>query len=469
MESILAGLKAFFDTFGSTILLPVIIIILALVLGAKFGRAFRAGITVGIAFIGIGLVTGLMGNVLTNVGQALTTNLGIQRDIFDVGWPAAASIAFGTKVGMAVIPIALIVNIIFLVLKITKTLNVDVWNYWHFAFLGSLVSIATKNVVFGMLAAAIAAALALFVADWTAKAVQSFYNVPGISIPHLTSGPGVPFAILINWIFEKIPALRKLRADPESIRKKWGLFGEPVVMGFIIGLVLGILAYAFKVPADKTTLQVIADILNVAMNLAAVMLLLPRMVSILMEGLIPVSEAASEFMQKHASGREIYIGLDAAILTGHPSAISAALVLVPIAIFLSIILPGNRVILFADLAVIPFVVALMAPVMKGNIIRMIVAGILELGIGFYIATAMSPFFTSAAIESGFALPENAVQITSIADGFLWPNWLFVNLVQWLGGPIGLVVLVVLLGGTLFLYLKNPKGWERMAGAPASEE
>lgn len=469
MESILAALKAFFDTFGSTILLPVIIIILALILGAKFGRAFRAGITVGIAFIGIGLVTGLMGSVLTNVGQSLTTNLGIQRDIFDVGWPAAASIAFGTKVGMAVIPIALIVNIIFLVLKLTKTLNVDVWNYWHFAFLGSLVSIATKNVVYGMIAAAIAAALALFVADWTAKAVQHFYNVPGISIPHLTSGPGVPFAILVNWVFEKIPALSKLQADPESIRKKWGLFGEPVVMGFFIGLVLGILAFAFKVPAEKTTMQVIADILNVAMNLAGVMLLLPRMVSILMEGLIPVSEAANEFMQKRASGREIYIGLDAAILTGHPSAISAALVLVPIAIFLSIILPGNRVILFADLAVIPFVVALMAPVMKGNIVRMIVAGVLELGIGFYIATAMSPFFTSAALESGFALPEHAVQITSIADGFLWPNWLFVNLVQWLGGPIGLVVLVVLLGGTLFLYLKNPSRWEKMAGAPAVEE
>ncbi|HNX45731.1 MAG TPA: PTS transporter subunit IIC [Anaerolineaceae bacterium] len=468
MDSILSGLKLFFDTFGSTILLPIIIIILALVLGAKFGRAFRAGITVGIAFIGIGLVTGLMGTVLTNVGQALTNNLGIQRDIFDVGWPAAASIAFGTNVGLAVIPIALIVNIVFLALRLTKTLNVDVWNYWHFAFLGSLVSIATKNVVYGFIAAAIAAALALFLGDWTAKAVQRFYNVPGISIPHLTAAPGVPFAILVNWVFEKIPGLRDLKADPESIRKKWGLFGEPVVMGFIIGAVLGILAYAFKIPEGKTTLKVIADILGVAMNLAAVMLLLPRMVSILMEGLIPVSEAANEFMQKRANGREIYIGLDAAILTGHPAAISTALVLVPIAILLSIILPGNRVILFADLAVIPFVVALMAPVMKGNIVRMIVAGILELGVGFYIATAMSPFFTAAAVESGFSLPENATKITSIADGFLWPNLLFTKLTQWLGGPIGLVVLAAIVGALIFLFSKNTKKWEEIAGAPKEE-
>ncbi len=469
MDAILSGIKMFFDTFGSTIMLPIIIVILALALGAKFGRAFRAGITVGIAFIGIGLIVDLMWANLTGVGQALVTNLNIQRDVYDVGWPAAASIAFGTQVGLAVIPIALLVNVVLLLTKVTKTLNVDVWNFWHFAFLGSLVSIATGSLLWGLVAAAIAAAFALFLADWTAKAVQSFYGVPGVSVPHLTSGPGVPFAILVNWIFEKIPALRDLKADPDTIRKKWGLFGEPVVMGFIIGLVLGILAYAFKVPADKTVLQVIASILKVAMSLAAVMLILPRMVAILMEGLIPVSEAAREFMKKRAGGREIYIGLDSAILIGHPAAISAALVLVPIAILLSLILPGNRVILFADLAVIPFVVALFAPLMKGNIVRMIVAGTLELLVGFYIATSMAPFFTQAAVDAGFALPENAVQITSIADGFLWPGFLFTNLTKLLGGAVGCLVLLALLVVVFFFFNRNREKWEVLAGAPKPEK
>ena len=115
-------------------------------------------------------------------------------------------------------------------------------------------------------------------------------------------------------------------------------------------------------------------ILQTGINLAAVMLLLPRMVQILMEGLIPISEAARDFMKRRASDREIYIGLDSAVLIGHPAAISTGLVLVPIAIVLSIILPGNHVLLFADLAVIPFVVALFAPLMRGNVFRMIVAG-----------------------------------------------------------------------------------------------
>lgn len=457
METFLTTLKAVIDSLGATVVLPIIIFILGLILGAKPGKAFRAGVTIGIAFIGINLIINLMWSTLSGTAQAMVTNWNIQRDVVDVGWPSAAAIAFGTDVGLWVIPIALAVNVVLLLINWTKTLNIDVWNFWHFAFLGSLVYIVTGNLTYGLIAAAIAAALALFLADWTAKAVQSFYKLPGISIPHLTSAPGVPFAIVTNWILDKIPGVKNWKADPDTIQKKLGVFGEPVILGLVIGLILGILGYY---NADQSVVK----ILQTGINLAAVMLLLPRMVQILMEGLIPISEAARDFMKKRASDREIYIGLDSAILIGHPASISAALVLVPIAILLSIILPGNHVILFADLAVIPFVVALMAPLMKGNIFRMIVAGTLELAVGFYIATNMAPLFTSAAQNAGFKMPEGAAMITSIADGFLWPQYVFSKLVQYLG-VIGLVVLAVLLAAAMFFYLKNPTAWEVAAGAP----
>ncbi|NMC29540.1 MAG: PTS sugar transporter subunit IIC [Pelolinea sp.] len=461
METFLTTLKAVIDSLGATVVLPIIIFILGLILGAKPGKAFRAGVTIGIAFIGINLIINLMWSTLSGTAQAMVTNWNIQRDVVDVGWPSAAAIAFGTDVGLWVIPIALAVNVVLLLINWTKTLNIDVWNFWHFAFLGSLVYIVTGNLTYGLIAAAIAAALALFLADWTAKAVQSFYKLPGISIPHLTSAPGVPFAIVTNWILDKIPGVKNWKADPDTIQKKLGVFGEPVILGLVIGLILGILGYY---NAD----QAVVKILQTGINLAAVMLLLPRMVQILMEGLIPISEAARDFMKKRASDREIYIGLDSAILIGHPAAISTALVLVPIAILLSIILPGNHVLLFADLAVIPFVVALFAPLMRGNIFRMIIAGTLELIAGFYIATGMADFFTSAAVNAGFAMPEGAAKITSIADGFIWTGLVFTKAVQWLGGIGGLVVLAVIVLALFFFYRKNPKAWDVVAGAPKPE-
>jgi PTS system galactitol-specific IIC component len=463
MDTFLAGLKTVIDNLGATVVLPVFIFLLAWAMGAKPARAFRAGVTIGIAFIGINLVIGLMWGALSGVGQAMVTNTGIQRDVVDVGWPSAAAIAFGSSVGLWVIPIALLVNVILLFTNVTKTLNVDIWNFWHFAFIGSMVVAATGNLVYGLVAAAIAAAFALFLADWTAKAVQHFYGLPGISIPHLTSAPMVPIAIATNWVIDRIPGVRNWNADTDTIQKKFGVIGEPVIQGLVIGIILGIIGYYNA--GDAAT--VISKVLQTGMNLAAVMLLLPRMVKILMEGLIPVSEAARTFMQKRAGGREFYIGLDSAILIGHPAAISSSLILVPLVILLSIILPGNRVILFADLAIIPFVVAMAAPLMKGNVVRIIIAGFITLGVGFYIATSMADLFTSAAVSAGFALPENALRITSIGDGFLWPQWLFTNLIAGLG-IIGLVILAVLVAALFFFFSKNTKSWETAAGAPVEE-
>ena len=64
-------LKSIVDTLGSTVLLPVFIFIFAVVLGAKAGRAFRAAVTIGVAFIGINLVVGLMWGALAEVSQAM--------------------------------------------------------------------------------------------------------------------------------------------------------------------------------------------------------------------------------------------------------------------------------------------------------------------------------------------------------------------------------------------------------------
>ena len=328
MDSLLVGLKAVVDGLGATVLLPIVIFVIALVFGAKPGRAFRAAVTIGVAFIGINLVIGLMWTSLSDVSQAIVTNTGIKRDIVDVGWPSAAAIAFGSSVGLWVIPVAIAVNIALLFAGMTRTLNVDVWNFWHFAFIGSLVVAATNSLTMGIIAAALMAALALLFGDWSAKAVQRFYGVPGISIPHLASGQILPIAIAVNWVIERIPGLRDINLDTDTVQRRFGVAGEPVVLGLIIGVVLGLLGYWNM----ASTAAMVTKVLQTGMTLAAVMLLLPRMVKILMEGLIPVAEAAREFVQKRAGHREINIGLDSAILIGHPAAISSALILVPIAI-----------------------------------------------------------------------------------------------------------------------------------------
>jgi galactitol PTS system EIIC component len=464
----LEGLKGIIDALGATVLLPILIFLFAVALGTNVGRAFRSAVIIGVAFIGINLVIGLMWGALSDVSQAIVTNTGIQRDIIDVGWPSAAAIAFSSSVGLWVIPIALGVNIVLLLLRVTKTLNIDLWNFWHFAFIGSLIVAATGNLVLGLVAAAISAAVMLFFADWTAPAVQKFYGLPGISIPHGTSTPALLLAIPINWVLDRIPGVKDLDADPDAVQRRFGpTFGDPMVLGLVIGLILGVIGFLPQWTREGSFQNFLVNTLALGVNLAAVMVLLPRMVRILMEGLIPISEAAREFMKRRASDREVYIGLDSAILIGHPAVISSALILVPIAILLSVILPGNRILLFADLAVIPFVLAILGPITRGNIVRTVIIGTIILAFGFYFGMALSPLMTETARAAAFTIPANAAQIVSIADGFIWLPWFFLVLARSLS-YIGLLIIAVLLAAGFYFYLRNQRAWEYMAGGPEPE-
>jgi PTS system galactitol-specific IIC component len=190
-----------------------------------------------------------------------------------------------------------------------------------------------------------------------------------------------------------------------------------------------------------------------------------------MEGLIPISEAARDFMSKRAADREVYIGLDSAVLTGHPANIATGMILVPIAILLSIILPGNRMILFADLAVLVFWLTQVAPAAKGNVIRMVLVGIVLLIIGFYGANFLAPTITTVATAAGFkssvtVAGANAAYIASIADGFVWTPVVFLLIGQ-MGGVltwIGLVVFAVVVGVLFFLFNRNEEAWSVFAGA-----
>jgi hypothetical protein len=196
---------------------------------------------------------------------------------------------------------------------------------------------------------------------------------------------------VLNWVLDRVPGVKKWDVDPDTVQRRFGpTFGDPMVLGLLIGIVLGILGFLPPMLAGGSFTVFLVSTLGLGINLAAVMFLLPRMVSILMEGLIPISESAREFMQARASGREVYIGLDSAILIGHPAVISSALILVPIAILLSVILPGNRVLLFADLAVIPFVLAILGPICRGNIVRIVIIGTVILTAGFYFGNAIAP-------------------------------------------------------------------------------
>lgn len=419
------AIKAIYDFitgFGPSVMMPIIVTLLALILGAKFGKALRAGITVGIGFIGINLVIGLLFQYLGPAAEGMVKNWGVSLTAIDVGWPVAAAIAFGTDIGRVIFIVGLLVNIIMLVTRLTKTVDIDLWNYWHWAFSGSLVYVVTGNFWLGILASVIHAALSLIIADLTAPRIKEYFNWPDISIPQGFAAMSMLLVWPIIWLFDRI-GFQKESNDTEgkapdvtAIRERFAFFGEPVLVGLVLGIVIGILAY---LPADLTLTDKLTRILQLAMGAAAVMLLLPRVVGILMEGLIPLSEQAREFLQTRFAGRSFYIGMDSALLIGEPTTLTVGFILVPITLLLAVILPGNRMLPFGDLAATPFFIAMLTPYARGNFWRTLVGGTIIMILLMYMGSIWTPVITATAQSIGYAFPEGAAQITGFANPLAW--------------------------------------------------
>lgn len=447
-ETILSSIGDFLNGLGPTVVLPVIILILGLILGMKWSAAIRSGLTVAVGFVGIFLTVGLLGSTVSAIGETFAKNTGTGLSVIDIGWPAASSLAFGSPIGYIIIPIGIVLNVILLFVKATKTLDVDLWNFWHIAFVGALVQYITGSFWLALYAAVIAFVIALFLADWSAPLVEKYFGMPGISIPHLQSAGymmlAVPFAILLR----KIPGLGKMKLNPDTTRRKLGLLGEPMVLGFIIGLILGLAAG-----------QDVAAALGTAITIAAVMLLIPRMVAILMEGLTPIAVAARKFMTKRFAGREFYIGLDAAVLVGSPAVIAAGLLMVPVEILLALGLAplGNQTLPFVDLADGVFVAALLVPLVGGDLILTVILGAIVMGVGLWFCTQIAPAVSQmVASSTSLDFPKGYDSFTVMSDGSVPVSYGFFYLFQ-TPAVVAILVSLAFVIGLFFLKKHFPLG------------
>ncbi|KUO72662.1 MAG: hypothetical protein APF77_00540 [Clostridia bacterium BRH_c25] len=438
---LILGFFDFISKLGATVMMPIIMLVLGLALGASFGKSLRAGLTVGVGFVGLNLVTGLLGSSLGPTVQGMVDKFGLKLDAVDIGWVASAAIAFASDVGTFIIPIGIIVNIVMLLTNTTQTIDVDIWDYWHFAFTGALVQSLTGSLTMGIVAAALNMIIIMIIGDWTAPGLEKYNGLPGISLPHGFTTAFVPFAFLFTKIVDKIPGLSNVRVDMDKIQQKFGILGEPILIGTVFGLVLGIIGG-----------KDIFGITSLAISLGACLVLIPKMAALLMEGLIPISDAAQVFIEKRLKNRgKLYIGLDSAVGIGHPICMTSALILVPLSILLAVILPGNRVLPFADLAVIPWMFVLFIPAAKGDFMRAFVSGFFTLIIMFYCGTDLVDIFVRAAVAANPTYA-NAGNFSSICDGSNPMTWAFVRMSGF--GWIGIGVIAVIAGAMMYINYKK---------------
>ena len=388
---------------GGSVFVPIIMFVLCMVFGGGFSKSIRSALYMGIGLTALNMVIDLSVTAMSPVTQGLSARLSTDFSVIDVGY-GNVSVAWGWPGVLGVIVGIILINIILVALKLTKTLWVDIWNIWHGEAIAVTVWAFTGSVVIGVASGLLLLVVSMKLADYHAKAFQEFNGFDGISVVASSATFSATFAMLAMKVINKIPGLKDLDATPEQIKDKFGIFGEMSVIGALLGVIMGIIAGSS-----------VADILKLSITLATVLVVLPRMLSIIAEGIIPISTSLTKFMKKKFPGRELNIAVDPAILLGDPSVMSSVILMYPLAIFIAALLPGNNWIPVASLASLPYWIGGMVPYTKGNVVHTVIVTCLWLVPALLIASNLAPITTEAARLSGLFADQ-------IAKGTVITNW-----------------------------------------------
>lgn len=329
MDALLSFFQGF-TNLGAAVMLPVVIAILGIFFRMKIGQAIKSGLLVGIGFQGLCLAVNLLTSTIQPV-MDYYEQMGSGYDVLEIGFAALGGAAWTVPFAVFAIPAIVLINLVLVRFKITKVLNVDIWNFMHFLVPGALAYALCGNALVGFLVTIALSVVTLFFSQWAAPKWGEFYGLEGTTCTTLAFAAWIyPISVLINKIIDLIPGLNKLDLDMDKLGSKLGVFGDPAVIGLVVGAFLSVL-----------TRQSISSTCTIMMGVAAVMVLIPRMVSIMMEGLTPLGSAANEYMKKKiGDDADIYIGMDIALGLGDPACITCTAIMIPLTIAMAFIIPA---------------------------------------------------------------------------------------------------------------------------------
>ena len=453
----LEALQKFFDVFGAAIVVPVMILIVSLFLKVSPKRAFFSALRAGVGLTGFGWVISAFTPLVTKYIQQMVDTAGLNLPIVDIGWQTGSLTAFSSSIGLSFFVFGLLIELLLFLFGITRVfVPSNLWNNFGYMIWGTMAYAATGNFILSFAFMVFVLLYSLIMSEVVAERWSEYYRVKNATINSIHNIETLIPALVLDPLWNLI-GINKVKLNPESLKTKLGIFGEPMTLGFLLGMIIGILG-SLK---NLASLEAWGGILGFAMSLAAVMTIFPLITGVFASAFGPLAEAVEKNKKKEseeedglADKKRWFIAVDDGVGFGEPATIIAGLILVPIMVLISLILPGNRALPVVDLIAIPFMIEAMIAVSKGNILKAILNGIVWFSLGLYAASALGPIYTEAVQQYGSVLPAGVVLIMSFnllahpLTGLVFFAWISGNPL-WIG-----VTIAVYLVSLFFLRTKR---------------
>lgn len=391
------GLSTFFG-FDSSVTIVGIILIVSILVRVEFKKAILGALKVSIGLTGLFLVVNLIQTAMVQPILNIISLYGINKSVVDIGW-GCLGYAFGNTYGYFGVLVFLVLNIFLVSIRFTQTLYVDVFNTWRAMLLAGMVGVVSGNFWIATLAVVVFLVIDVKAADIAAPYIEKINNFPpGGSWPHGTHFSfQACIAIPIEWVLKRIPVIKDATFNAETIQEKFGVLGETTVMGAVLGILIGLFSQ----------IGIMASLL-LGVKMAAAFLLLPRMASILVEGWFPIIKAARKILVSKMHRDDVRIALDCSTVIGHSAVVPTTLIMYPLALIISVLLPGNQMIASVSLIIVLWESAAVNAITEGNILHNIIILSIIVALFCWGATLMAGPMTQLAGSLGYDASKGAL-------------------------------------------------------------
>ncbi|AOF49893.1 PTS glucitol transporter subunit IIA [Tetragenococcus halophilus] len=380
---------------GAAPMMTIVLTLIALVFKVKPSRALEGGLKLGIAITGIGAIIDMLTSSFSQAMADFVARTGLSLNITDVGWAPLATITWGSPYTLYFLLVLVIVNVIMLIWKKTNTLDVDIFDVWHLAFVGLFAIWSGANLLIATVLVVFIGILKIINSDLMKPTFNDLLDAPEnnpMTTTHMNYMMN-PIIMVFDKIFDKIfPWLDKYDFDAAKLNNKVGFWGSKFAIGIYLGIFVGLLA------GQNPT-----EIFELAFTAAVSLELFSLIGQWFIDSIEPLSQGITDFASKRLKGRTLNIGLDWPFLAGRAEIWAAANILAPIMLLEAVILPGNYLLPLGGIIAMGITPALLV-VTRGRIIRMIVIGAIELPVFLWAGTLVAPFVTNMAKNIG-AFPE----------------------------------------------------------------
>ncbi len=449
MAEFLNAMNTVLSTFGASVIVPIILFIIALVMGVAPKKAFQSALLCAVGLTGFTLVINSFSAIISPVVSSMVEVAGVNLPTMDVGWQAVSVIAYSTQAGLLFIGICILLQLVLFFARWTDVFMAsDLWNNYSFMVWGSLLYALTGNMLLAILLMIVQLLYILLFSEVVAKRWSNHYQYPNccMTAPHHMEA--VPYALIMNYLLGLI-GFNKIKLNAGAIQKRFGIFGEPMFIGLVVGAIIGILGNLNALG----TLAAWGTVTSVAVSTAAVMAVFPKVGGIFASAFTSLTDAYKSRAVESGKDREWYLAVNDAAGYGEPNTLVTGTILIPIMLGLAFVLPGNTFLPMVDLVALPYMVETFVCVSHGNIAKSIVMGAIWFSIGLVLSSQLAPTFTQVAIEAGFAMPEGGVYI--MAFGIMChPFMLGIYFAFLTQNPIIIGAIIVIYFVLYFLFKKN---------------